>query len=335
MRLAPVSLDQAEGSILAHNIAGPDGHRLFRKGRLLTADDVRLLRETGRTSVYVAELAPDDIGEDDAARRIAIAVAGKGAQCAGAASGRVNLTAAVHGVLRVDVSRVTDINLSEGITLSTLPTHSPVQPRQIIATIKIIPFAVPEAAVHTIEHATRQHGALIQVDELVPQQVGLILSGSASIRAKLIADFQPLSERITALGSAVPFNDFVEITEHHETTLSEAICRQIEAGARLILLAGETAIMDRDDAAPRAVEAAGGRIEALGAPVDPGNLLMLAYLDTIPIVGVPGCARSRKINVIDWVLPRLLTGERLRRADLAAMGHGGLLEDVPERRMPR
>jgi molybdenum cofactor cytidylyltransferase len=102
-------------------------------------------------------------------------------------------------------------------------------------------------------------------------------------------------------------------------------------GLELIVLAGETAIMDRHDLLPRAVERAGGSVECVGAPVDPGHLLMLAYLDETPVVGAPGCARSRKTNIVDWVLPRLLAGERLTRPDIIALGHGGLLEDVPER----
>jgi molybdenum cofactor cytidylyltransferase len=110
---------------------------------------------------------------------------------------------------------------------------------------------------------------------------------------------------------------------------------QLASGIRLILLAGETAIMDAHDIVPRAVERAGGQVESVGAPVDPGNLLMLAYLDDVPVIGAPGCARSKKINIVDWILPRLLAGDRLTRRDIVELGHGGLLQDVPERGMPR
>jgi molybdenum cofactor cytidylyltransferase len=126
--------------------------------------------------------------------------------------------------------------------------------------------------------------------------------------------------------------------ETPEEALAAAIRRQCESGAEIILLAGETAVMDPRDITPRAIELAGGRIECVGAPVDPGNLLVLGYRGerrAVAILAAPGCARSRKTNVIDWVLPRLLVGERLRRADLVALGHGGLLEDVPERPMRR
>jgi molybdenum cofactor cytidylyltransferase len=110
---------------------------------------------------------------------------------------------------------------------------------------------------------------------------------------------------------------------------------QLASGIRLILLAGETAIMDAHDILPRAVERAGGQVESVGAPVDPGNLLMLAYLGEVPVVGAPGCARSKKVNIVDWILPRLLAGDRLTRRDIVALGHGGLLQDIPERGMPR
>jgi molybdenum cofactor cytidylyltransferase len=177
---------------------------------------------------------------------------------------------------------------------------------------------------------------MLKVEELASQPVSLILTGSPSMRDKLTLDFAPLAERVTALGSHVTRTEYISLEdESGEAMLAEALARQRGDGARLIILAGETAIMDRYDIVPRAVERAGGCIETVGAPVDPGNLLMIAYLDDVPVLGAPGCARSRKINVIDWVLPRLLAGDRLTRADIVSLGHGGLLEDVPERPMPR
>jgi molybdenum cofactor cytidylyltransferase len=338
MRFGPVSLDHAAGKILGHNIAGPDGHRLLRKGRPLTAEDIAALRAIGRTSVYAAELAPDDVDEDTAARRVAKAVGGGGLRLPGAASGRANLLSTALGVLRVDAGRLERVNELEGITLATLAAHSPVRPRQIVGTVKIIPFAVPEAAVRAAE-AIAGDAPLIRVDALAPQPVSLIFSGSVSIREKLADDFAPLAERVTALGSHIASTDYVPLDtpacESGESALAEALSRCRATGARLIVLAGETAIMDRHDIVPRAVERAGGRVEALGAPVDPGNLLMIAYLGDVPVLGAPGCARSRKVNIVDWVLPRLLVGDRLTRRDILALGHGGLLEDVPERPMSR
>jgi molybdenum cofactor cytidylyltransferase len=349
VKFGPVPLRQAEGKILGHNIAGADGRRLFRKGRPLTAEDIAILQGLGRTSVYVAEIGPEDVDEDTAARRVAEAVKGGGLRLPGASSGRANLLASALGVLRVDAERLARLNECEGITLATLAAHSPVRARQIVATVKVIPFAVPEATVQQAiaiaadpslrEASPRDRaggGPLIQVEALAPQSVSLIFSGSVSIREKLADDFAPLVERVEALGSKIVSTDYVPLEdEAGEATLAEALQQRTAAGARLIVLAGETAIMDRHDIVPRAIERAGGRVEALGAPVDPGNLLMVAYLGEVPILGAPGCARSRKVNIVDWVLPRLLVGDHLTRAEINALGHGGLLEDAPERPMPR
>src|SRR5262249_53058818 len=162
------------------------------------------------------------------------------------------------------------------------------------------------------------------------RSVGLILSGSPSARDRITRDFEaPLRARVEALGSRLTALDFVALEdEHDEAALAEAVKRQARSGAGLIVLAGETAIVDRHDIAPRAIERAGGEVACFGAPVDPGNLLLVGYLGEVPLLGAPGCVRSPKINVLDWVLPRLLAGERLSRADVVAMGHGGLLEDA-------
>lgn len=336
MKFGPVPLEHAEGKLLGHNIAGPDGKRLFRKGRPLTSSDITRLRGLGRVSVYVAELEPDDVDEDSAARRMALAVHGAGLRLPGASSGRANLLASTLGLLRVDAERLTRLNACEGLTLATLPTHTTVRARQIVATVKIIPYALPEQVLREAEAIASASGAVIRVDELAPQSVSLIFSGSDSIREKLTDDFQPLRERIEALGSTIISTDYIPLEdEAGEARLAETLKGCQAAGARLIVLAGETAIMDAHDIVPRAVRRAGGGVESLGAPVDPGNLLMLAYLQDMPILGAPGCARSRKPNVIDWALPRLLAGDRLTRRDILALGHGGLLEDAPERPMPR
>lgn len=336
MKFAPVYLSKAEGKILGHNIAGADGRRLLRKGKPLTEEDLQKLRELGRSSVYVAEMEPDDVDENKAARRVAEAVCGPGLHITGVASGRANLLADEQGILRIDVERLTQINECNGVTLATLMTHSPVHGRQIVGTVKIIPYAVPESVVGVVEAIANGDRQIVRVDALPSKSVGMVLSGSNSLRQRLVSDFAPLRERIERLGSTVTRTDFVALDdEEDETALVEMLKQQVSNGMKLILIAGETAIMDTHDIVPRAVERAGGHVESVGAPVDPGNLLMLAYLNDVPIVGTPGCARSRKTNIVDWILPRLLVGDRLTRRDIVELGHGGLLQDVRERGMPR
>ena len=336
MKFAPVPLSDAQGKTLGHNIAGADGKRLLRKGKPLSEEDLEKLRLLGRTSVYVAQMEADDVDENKAARRVAEAICGPGLHLTGVASGRANLLADEMGILRIDLDRLNRINECDGITLATLVTHSPVHARQMVATVKVIPYAVPESVVRAAEAIAAEGRALVQVDALPVRTVGMILSGSTSIHAKLISDFALLRDRIERLGSSVVRTDFVALDdESDEAALAEMLQEHIEAGIGMILLAGETAIMDSQDIVPRAIERAGGYVESVGAPVDPGNLLMLAYLKDMPIVGAPGCARSRKTNIVDWILPRLMVGDHLTRKDIIQLGHGGLLQDVRERGMPR
>lgn len=337
MKFGPVLVAQAEGKILGHNVSNSEGKRVLRKGKQLTGDDVRLLGEIGRSMVYVAELAPEDIDEDTAACRIAQAVCGEGVRTTGSHVGRVNLVAEGWSVLRVDAPRLSRINEYEGISLATLPSHSVVQPRKIAATIKVIPLALPERAVCAAEAIAAEDGPVVQLYPLRQRTAALILSSSPFTKSRVIGDFEPaLRERLEALGSELRSVDFVPLEdETGEQALAETIQARVAGGAEIVILAGETAIMDRYDIAPRAVERSGGEVTCYGAPVDPGNLLMLAYLDEVPILGAPGCVRSPKTNVIDWVLPPLLAGDRLSRRDIIQMGHGGLLEDIPKRPVPR
>lgn len=336
MTFEAVPLSQAQGKILGHNIAGPDGRRLLRKGKPLSDEDIETLRALGRVSVYVAALEPDDVDENSAARRVAQAVRGPGLHISGVASGRANLLADEMGILRIDVERLAKINELDGITLATVMSHFPVHAKQIVATVKIIPYAVPGSALSQVESISSGDQPIVRVDALPYRSVGLTLSGSTSLHARLVQDFSPLRERIEKLGSSVVRTDFVALDdEADESTLAKMLRLQIDSGIQMILLAGETAIMDAHDIVPRAVVRAGGQVESVGAPVDPGNLLMLAYIGEVPVVGAPGCARSRKVNIVDWILPRLLAGDRLLRKDIVELGHGGLLQDVPERGMPR
>ena len=341
MKFGPVPLAQAEGKILGHNIAGRDGQRVLRKGKALTRIDLDLLAQHGHTRVYVAELAPDDVGEDVAARAIAAAVCGPGLQQMNAGGGRVNLLAQHLGLARIDSAGIQAINEIDGITLATVTAHTAVKPKQLTATIKIIPYAVPAAAVQRALAIC--HGQpLLQVDALPARRAVLLLSGLPSVRERIMQDFDaPIRNRLHALGATLTQVDFVSLEEIEgeipsELRLRDTLARHVQAGAQLIVLAGETAIMDRHDIVPRAIEQVdGGEITCFGAPVDPGNLLMIAYIGAVPLLGAPGCARSPKLNVIDYVLPRLIAGDRLTRRDISLLGAGGLLEEIAERPMPR
>lgn len=345
MKFGSIPVDEAEGKLLGHNIAGSDGRRAFRKGKPLTAEDIGRLRELGRETIYVAEFEAGDVDEDTAARRIATAAAGANLYLSKALTGRANIHTDTLGIFRVDEERLLQVNLCEAVTLATLPNHSVVSPRKMVGTLKIIAYGIPDTVVREAEVLSKQLSVnseqaqpLLRVDVLPERQVGLILSGSLSAKEKIVSSFErALRPRLEMWGSQLSEVGFVPLEdEGGEQELAELIdCYVKQKGLEMVILAGETAIMDRYDIAPRAVERAGGRITCFGAPVDPGNLLMLGRYGDVPIVGAPGCSRSPKLNIVDLVLPRLLVGDYLTKMDIVRLGHGGMIEDVAERPLPR
>jgi molybdenum cofactor cytidylyltransferase len=334
MKFGAIAVEDAVGKISAHKLVDAAGNKLFGKGRLLTAEDVRLLQQHGIESVIVAALDSTDLSENEAARRIGQAVAGSGVKVVAPGVGRANIMAQTQGVLRVNVPLLERLNnVDMGITIATKRDHSPVQPGELVALVKIVPFAIPAARVMDIEMVVRNQVPVLAVAALRPASVALIISGPTSAREKLLEEFSdPVRQRLAKLNSQL---DAVIFTAHTAETIAPIIMQQQQAGRDMVLVASISAIMDVADVVPTALHMAGGSLTHLGVPVDPGSLLMLGYVEMMPVVGAPGCIKSLKTNVIDFVLPRLIAGERLTRADLVAMGHGGLLDDIHDRPMPR
>jgi molybdopterin biosynthesis enzyme len=328
MRFGPLPLEEARGKILAHNISDPSGRRVLRKGHPVDEDAVRTLRELGFPAVYVAELDTSDVPEDQAATRLAAVVVGPGVTASSAHTGRVNLTARALGVLQVRTETLLELNQIDGFTVATLATNSLVRPGERVATIKIIPYAVPWEAVARAE-AMNGAGPVVAIREIEPRNVGIVLVGSPGAWPALRDGLgEAIRRRAEALGCVVLS---VACAPLDDEELAKTLREQVSRGASLMVVAGETAIMDLDDVIPRGVRKAGGRVEHLGLAMDPGHLLLLAYLDDVPTVGAPGCVRGPSQDGFDVVLARLLSGERLTRGDLRALGHGGLLSNPRSR----
>jgi hypothetical protein len=329
MYLTTLSPEAAIGHIVRHNLADANGHKAIAKGHRLVAADLPRLHALGIVALRVAVLEPGDVHEDEAARRLGAAVCGAGVRATAPAASRVNLLASADGVVEVAVDALLQINEIDGLTIATLPNHALARARKRVATIKIIPFAVPEQALARAEAIGRARVGVVRLRPLRRQAVGIILVGSPAARQRIERSIYPaIAKRIAALGSTVLA---VRYVAPDEPAIASVIAELPQAGAQLLIIAGETSIMDRDDVTPQGLRLAGGRIEHFGAPVEPGNLLMLGYLDQatgerLPVLGAPGCVRSRNTNIVDLLLPRLLVGEQLTRRDIIALGHGGLLE---------
>jgi molybdenum cofactor cytidylyltransferase len=331
MKFGAVAVDQAVGAVLAHSLKLDDAS--FKKGRVLSSADIAVFRAAGLGQIIVARLEADDVAEDEAARSLAVAATGQGITAQQAFTGRANLHSSVHGLVVVDRARVDAINhLHESLTIATLPPHSVVSPKQMLATVKIIPFATPRGV---LQRALQMVGdqPLMHVRLFQRKHIGLIITTIRHGKASLIAKSEAaMRDRLRAFGLAL---ETVLVVPHEEAAVRLAVGELKQQGSDCILIFGASAIVDRADVIPAAVVAAGGEVVHLGMPVDPGNLLMLAKISDIPVLGVPSCARSPKRNGFDWVLERVLAGIQVTSEDIMDMGVGGLLAEIPSRPSPR
>lgn len=328
MKFGAVPLAEAEGTILAHSVKA--GDRKLRKGVVLNRAHLDQMTQAGLSEVTVARMEPGDSHEDDAAHQIAAALApdprAANLRVTAPFTGRVNLLADAPGVAVLDIDALCAVNrINPMITVATVPQYQQMGAGGMVATIKVISYAVPKT---DVQEATAQAQAAIRLATPVHRSAGLVVTdipggppndkGIAAIRG-----------RIEALGMTL---EDVQIVPHEITVLSAALS-ELQAGIALILTGSATS--DPRDVAPEAVRAAGGQVDRFGMPVDPGNLLFLGSLANRPVIGLPGCARSPALNGADWVLSRVACGIETSGADIAGMGVGGLLKEIPTRPQPR
>jgi molybdenum cofactor cytidylyltransferase len=330
VKFGPVAIHEAEGAILAHAVSA--GTLRLRKAHRVTAADIAALVAAGISEIIVARLEPGDLAEDDAAERLARALPVVNVDVKAPSTGRVNLHAGSAGVFRVDRAMIDTINrLDPSVTIATIDNYATVQSGQMVATVKIIPFAVPGDVVASAEAIAGESDGLA-VQAFTVKRVAMIQTVLPNVKPTVLDKTVRITEeRLARSGGAI----VAEKRVPHET---ETVARSIqEAGATvdLIIVFGASAVSDPDDVIPAAIRLAGGLVERVGMPVDPGNLLVLGSLGTVPVIGAPGCARSPKVNGFDWVLDRLCAGLAVTDAEISGMGVGGLLMEIPTRPQPR
>ncbi len=332
MKFGPVPLRDAEGGVAVHSIRKPG--LVLKKGTVIGKPEIAALAEAGISEIVVARMEPGEVSEDAAAAEIAAAVQGEGVQVDRAFTGRANLFAEEAGVLVVDKEGVDRLNqVDESITFATLTAYKPVVAGEMIATVKIIPFAVPAAQRDAALAAARTGAPLIRVAPYRIRKVGVVSTLLPGLAPKVIdKTLRVTEERLAPAGARIVAERRVP---HEQGALAGAIEDVLAAGAELVVVFGASAIADRRDVIPAAVEAVGGRIEHFGMPVDPGNLLLIGSARERPVLGAPGCARSPKENGFDWVLMRLLAGLPVSREAITGMGVGGLLMEIVTRPQPR
>ena len=337
MKFGPVAVSAALGSVLAHSVKLPDGS--IKKGRRLGRPEISLLKMAGIETVVVAQLESGDVSEDEAAQRMAEVLAGLQVQIADANTGRANLYSKHSGLVLIDTARIDAMNaVHEGLTVATLRPFDLVADGTMLATIKIIPYAVPRTALEEVLEKAEAAVPAISVAAFRGLSIGLIMTRLPDTRASVLAKMRTsVQKRLAPLVAQLSVETVIA---HEASQLAAAIAAMAQrADVGAILVSGVAATVDRADVVPAAIDAAGGKLLHVGMPVDPGNLLVLASLQRADsrcmVIGMPTCARSPKLNGFDFVLRRLAAGVEISSADIMAMGVGGLLMEIPSRPMPR
>lgn len=330
MKFGAVPLSDAEGAILAHSVALPKGR--LRKGVTLDAAALAKLASAGVDRVTVARLDAEDVHEDRAAERLAQALVPDPAavhlRVAPASTGRVNIYATQTGVARIDADKINAVNaVHPMVTVATVPEWHRLAARGMVATVKIISYAAPEAAVAAACVAGQDALGL----RPVTRSRALLIQTSVGGRDDSAKGQRAMAQRFDRMGVSLGPKTVVP---HQTDALRDALAQGVSDHDILCVLTG-SATSDLYDIAPEALRAAGGEVVHYGMPVDPGNLLFWGHLGDVPVIGLPGCARSPALNGADWVLERLLCDVPVRPQDIMGMGVGGLLKEPPSRPAPR
>jgi len=323
LRMVPVA--EAVGMILCHDITrivpGREKGRAFRKGHVISQDDVPKLKALGKEHIYVWEVTPDLVHEDEAAQRLARHAAGPGLRWGEPNQGRVNLYAEYEGLLKVQVDQLRQVNSIENICFSTLHNNRAVARGEMVAGTRIIPLTIPSSTLEEAEHRCAQPEPLLAVKPYQPKWVGVVTTGSEVYEGRIKDGFYSvIKKKTTPYGAR--FLGQVIVPDDPEV-ISQEIHQMVGEGAELVLVTGGMSV-DPDDVTPLGIRSTGAEVVFYGAPVLPGSMFMLAYIGHVPICGLPGCVMFNQTTIFDLLLPRIFAGERINRDEIVALGYGGL-----------
>jgi len=330
--LKKMKLQDAVGSELAHDITeirpGEFKGSAFRKGHVVCDEDLCHLQKLGKNHLYELDLEDDEIHENQAAGILAAALAGEGIDWKDdPREGKIELFAGRDGLFTVDKVALTAFNMEDDVMCATLHNHTLVKKGERVAATRAIPLVMKKASIERAGAIAQQNGAVLSVEALNGAKVGLVITGNELYHGLVEDRFAPiLSEKATSLGAKVVETAFAP---DDVTLISRAIRSHLEKGCDLILLSGGMSV-DPDDVTRQGIRLAGATEMHYGAAILPGAMFLVAYIDNIPLLGVPACGMYHRITVLDLILPRILAGEQIGKAELALLGHGGLCRDCPE-----
>jgi len=322
--LKVIPVEEAVGLPLAHDITEivPGKHKgpAFRRGHIVRQEDISKLLDVGKRNLYVMELERDELHEEEAARRLANAAAGENLKLTDPSEGRINLVAKISGLLKVDSDLLFRFNSLGDLMFATLPGDRYVKEGTVVAGTRTIPVIVKEELVRRAEALCREK-AIVAVLPMPAKRVHLVVTGSEVFTGRIKDGFGPVvTKKVNELGSAL---ESVKLAPDDSDVIAVDIKEAKQAGADVILVSGGMSV-DPDDKTPEGIRKSGAVVQTHGFPVLPGSMFLMAYLGDTPVMGLSGCVLHDPFTAFDALLPRLLAGEKITRAEIMAMGHGGL-----------
>ncbi|THB68944.1 MAG: molybdopterin-binding protein [Desulfovibrio sp.] len=330
-----IPVQDAVGTVLCHDLTkivpGEFKGRAFQKGHVVRDEDIPMLRDMGKEHLYVLTLEQGMLHENDAARRICSAAAGRGLALTEVCEGRINLTAEYHGLLSINIPALDRVNSQEGVVLATAHTHQSVKPGRQVAGARVVPLVIEEERIQAVEAICASAHPVIEIKPFASWNVGLVTTGSEVYHGRIQDAFGPIvRDKFAAYGSQVLDQRF---TSDDPELTAQAIREFIGQDAHMVVCTGGMSV-DPDDQTPASIRAVAHEVVTYGSPTFPGAMFMLAYAGDVPILGLPGCVMYHKASIFELVVPRMLAGERLTRQDIARMGHGGLCAGCGDCRYP-
>jgi molybdopterin biosynthesis enzyme len=330
-----VKVQKAIGMVLGHDLTrivpGSFKGVAFKKGHIIREEDIPALLDIGKETIFVLEIPPGRLHENDAAGRLAQALKGDGLTLHGPSEGKISLGAQFPGLVKIRVSDLARINLIPNIIVSTLHNNSICLEGDTVAATRIIPLTIDEKSIVKAETICSRSGPVVSVKALNKKKVGVVVTGSEFYKGRVQDGFEEWVGK-----KLLTFNCDVlrkEIVPDKVSQIAGSIKTLIGSGCDLIITTGGMSI-DPDDVTRKGIRRAGARIIFFGTPVLPGAMFLYARLGEIPILGLPACVFYHKVTLFDLILPLILAGEEPTRREIALMGHGGLCRNCTECRFP-
>ena len=329
--LKKVKTENAVGLVIGHDMTKTipgvyDGPR-FRRGDVIKKEDIPELLSMGKEHIYVIEKEEDQVHEEEAAIRIAKAIAGSNLKMTDPRQGRVNMKATVDGLVKINRPLLYEIHNIEDIIIAARHNNVTCKAGEIVAGTKIIPLFTSEDDLKKLEDLCKEKGKVVDVLPFIPQKVGMIITGNEIFKGITEDKFAAvMRKKIEKLGSTV-ISEVVVLDD--EDIIAQAVLDMKNKGCDVIVTCGGLSV-DPDDVTAEGVEKSGARIISYGVPVMPGAMVLVAELGDIPILGAPGAVIFKKTTILDVLLPRILAKDKITRQDIIELAHGGLCLDCEE-----